>query len=98
EVDVVDEILDQEAAKGFGLFENQICFMVHCGSRGLGHQVCTDFVSIMQPVMKRSGIYVPDRELACCLTNSQEGQDYLGAMAAAANFAFANRQAIMQWV
>lgn len=98
EVDVVDQILDQEAAKAFGLFENQICFMVHCGSRGLGHQVCTDFVSIMQPVMKRSGIYVPDRELACCSINSQEGQDYLGAMAAAANFAFANRQAIMQWV
>ncbi|MDZ4837088.1 MAG: RtcB family protein [Candidatus Melainabacteria bacterium] len=98
EVDVVDKVFDQEAAAAFGLFEGQICFMVHCGSRGLGHQVCTDFVSTMAPVMKRSGIIVPDRELACCPINSPEGQAYLGAMAAAANFAFANRQCIMQWV
>lgn len=98
EVDVVEQIFDAEAAQAFGLFENQICFMVHCGSRGLGHQVCTDFVSIMQPVMKASGIHVPDRELACCFIDSKEGRDYLGAMAASANFAFANRQTIMQWV
>jgi tRNA-splicing ligase RtcB (3'-phosphate/5'-hydroxy nucleic acid ligase) len=98
EVDVVDQILDREAADAFGLVENQICFMVHCGSRGLGHQICTDFVSTMAPVMKRNNIHVPDRELACCPINSPEGEAYLGAMAAAANFAFANRQCIMQFV
>ncbi|MBX3073735.1 RtcB family protein [Candidatus Obscuribacterales bacterium] len=98
EVDVVDQIFDREAAEAFGLFDQQICFMVHCGSRGLGHQVCTDFVANMQPVMKRYDITLADRELACCPINSPEGQSYLGAMAAAANFAFANRQCITEWI
>lgn len=98
EVDIVDQIFDREAADAFGLFDKQVCFMVHCGSRGLGHQVCTDFVSIMQPVMRKFDIQIADRELACCPINSTEGENYLGAMAAAANFAFANRQCITQWI
>lgn len=98
EVDIVDQIFDREAADAFGLFDKQVCFMVHCGSRGLGHQVCTDFVSIMQPVMRKFDIQIADRELACCPINSKEGENYLGAMAAAANFAFANRQCITQWI
>ncbi|MBX9671594.1 MAG: RtcB family protein [Candidatus Obscuribacterales bacterium] len=98
EVDVVDQIFDREAAETFGLFDRQICFMVHCGSRGLGHQVCTDFVSTMKPVMNRFSIEVPDRELACCPIDSREGKSYLGAMAASANFAFANRQCITHWI
>jgi len=98
EVDVVDQIFDREAAEAFGLFDKQICFMVHCGSRGLGHQVCTDFVGNMKPVMQRHSILVPDRELACCPIKSKEGESYLGAMAASANFAFANRQCITQWI
>lgn len=98
EVQYVDEIFDKSAADAFGLFEGQVCFMVHCGSRGLGHQVCTDFVSMMQPVMQRYGIRIPDRELACCPIRSEEGQLYLHAMSAAANFAFANRQTIMHFV
>lgn len=98
EVDVVDRIFDRDLAEKFGLFEDQICFMVHCGSRGLGHQVCTDFVADMKSVMKRHAINLPDRELACCPIESPEGKSYLGAMAAAANFAFANRQCISHWI
>lgn len=94
EVDRVDQIFDRELADSFGIFDGQICFMTHCGSRGLGHQVCTDHVSIMKPIMQRYEIELPDRELACCPIQSPEGKQYLAAMAAAANFAFANRQCI----
>ncbi|MBZ0189856.1 MAG: RtcB family protein, partial [Candidatus Obscuribacterales bacterium] len=79
-------------------FKDQVCFMVHCGSRGLGHQVCTDYVSTMNPVMQKYSIKLPDRELACCPIRSPEGENYLGAMAAAANFAFANRQCITHFI
>ena len=98
EVDIIDQIFDRELAESFGLFDRQVCFMVHCGSRGLGHQVCTDYVSSMKTVMKKYSIEIPDRELACCPIDSDEGRSYLGAMAAAANFAFANRQCIMHFV
>lgn len=94
EVEYVEQIFDRELADAFGLFDGQICFMTHCGSRGLGHQVCTDYVASMKPTMARYNLTVPDRELACCPISSKEGQEYLSAMNAAANFAFANRQCI----
>ena len=92
EIDVVDEIFDEDAAAAFGLFEGQVTVQIHCGSRGLGHQVCTDYVKRFQGVIKRYGIVLPDRQLVCAPIQSPEGQDYLAAMAAAANFAWANRQ------
>ena len=94
EIEVVDEILDAAAAAVFGLRRGQVCVLIHTGSRGLGHQVCTDYVRLMGEVMPRYGITLPDPQLACAPINSPEGQRYLGAMCAAANFAFANRQAI----
>ena len=96
EVQWVERILDAEAARAFGLFEGQILISIHCGSRGLGHQVCTDHVAVMDRAMARHGITVPDRQLACAPIDSSEGRAYLGAMAAAANFAGANRQMIAQ--
>ncbi len=92
EIDVVDEIFDVEAAAAYGLFEGQVTVLIHCGSRGLGHQVCTDYVQRFQGAVKRYGIVLPDRQLVCAPIQSPEGQDYLAAMAAAANFAWANRQ------
>lgn len=94
EVQVVQEIFDSETAKGFGLHKNQIVVLIHTGSRGLGHQVCTDYLREMDTAMRNYGISVPDRELACVPIDSKEGQRYLQAMAAAANFAFNNRQLI----
>jgi tRNA-splicing ligase RtcB len=91
EVQVVDRIEDTDAAKTFGLAEGMVVVMIHCGSRGLGHQVCTDHLRTMGDAMSRHGIEVPDRQLACVPVDSAEGQRYLGAMAAAANFAWANR-------
>lgn len=98
EIDRVEQIFDRELADAFGLFEGQICFMTHCGSRGLGHQVCTDYVSTMKSVMQKYAIEVLDRELACCPVDSPEGRQYLSAMSAAANFAFVNRQCIAHYV
>lgn len=98
EIDRVEQIFDRELADAFGLFEGQICFMTHCGSRGLGHQVCTDYVSTMKSVMQKYSIEVLDRELACCPIDSPEGRQYLSAMSAAANFAFVNRQCIAHYV
>jgi tRNA-splicing ligase RtcB len=92
EIDVVDEIFDEDAAYAFGLFPGQVVVQIHCGSRGLGHQVCTDYVKRFQGAIKRYGITLPDRQLVCAPIQSPEGQDYLAAMAAAANFAWANRQ------
>lgn len=96
EAQAVDEVLDGDAARAFGLSEGQLVLLVHTGSRGLGHQVCTDAVHVFQKAMKRYGIEVPDRQLACAPAASPEGTAYLAAMAAAANFAWANRQAITQ--
>jgi len=98
EIDVVEEIYDEECANAYGLFENQVTVLIHTGSRGLGHQVATDYIKIMMGKMRDYGIVVPDRELACAPFDSPEGQNYFGAMAAAANFAWANRQAIMHSV
>ena len=92
EVDVVDQIFDETAAERMGLFPGQIVAQIHCGSRGFGHQVCTDYVARFQRVVHQYGIVLPDRELVCAPLNSPEGQDYLAAMKGAANFAFANRQ------
>jgi tRNA-splicing ligase RtcB (3'-phosphate/5'-hydroxy nucleic acid ligase) len=94
EVQVVDEVVDRVAAEAFGLAEGMICVMIHCGSRGLGHQTCQDQLKLMGPAMARHGIDVPDRQLACVPAQSQEGEVYLGAMAAAANFAWANRHVL----
>jgi len=96
EVQVVDEVFDPAAAAAFGLAAGQVCVMIHCGSRGLGHQVCTDHVRAMGDVMTRYGISVPDRQLACAPATSPEGRAYLTAMAAAANYARANRQLLSE--
>ncbi|MGA2505664.1 MAG: RtcB family protein [Anaerolineales bacterium] len=92
EVDLVESVLDGETASVFGLRQGCLAVQIHCGSRGLGHQVCTDYVQDFQAAVKRYGIELPDRELVCAPMDSPEGQDYLGAMRAAANFAFVNRQ------
>ena len=94
EVQYVDQIFDDTAAQTLGLTPNQIVVLVHSGSRGLGHQVCTDSLRDMDESMRRYGISLPDRQLACVPVHSKEGQDYLGAMRASANFAWANRQGI----
>ncbi|MFG3603413.1 RtcB family protein [Micromonospora chersina] len=92
EVQAVEEVYDEAVAAAFGLRAGQVCVMIHCGSRGLGHQICTDYVRGMEKVMPGYGIHVPDRQLACAPVSSHEGRAYLGAMAAAANYARANRQ------
>ena len=92
EVDWVEAVLDPETAAVFGLQEGCLVVQIHCGSRGLGHQVCTDYVQEFQGAVQRYGIDLPDRELVCAPMDSPEGLAYLGAMRAAANFAFANRQ------
>src|SRR5262249_661981 len=94
EVQRVDEVFDSEAAQAYGLCEGQITVLIHSGSRGLGHQVCSDYVKRMDAVLARYGISLPDRQLSCAPASSAEGGAYLAAMAAAANFAWANRQEI----
>lgn len=97
EVQVVDEIYEPEVAEAFGLREGQITLMIHCGSRGFGHQVCTDFLVVMEQAVRKYGIELPDKQLACAPYSSPEGQDYLSAMVGAANYAWANRQALTHW-
>jgi tRNA-splicing ligase RtcB len=92
EVDVVDQVFDDEAARAMGLEEGMLAVQIHCGSRGFGHQICTDYVKQFQGAVQRYGIQLPDRELVCAPMDSPEGEDYIGAMRAAANYAFANRQ------
>jgi tRNA-splicing ligase RtcB len=92
ELGVVDEVFDPEAARVLGLEEGRVTLLLHTGSRGLGHQVCTDSLKTMRRAMGRHGIRVPDPQLCCVPLRSQEGRAYLGAMNAAVNFAFANRQ------
>jgi tRNA-splicing ligase RtcB len=94
EVDVVDELFDETAAERMGLAPGRVVVQIHCGSRGFGHQVCTDYVRLFQTAIRKYGITLPDRELVCAPLNSPEGQDYLAAMKAAANYAFANRQVL----
>ncbi|MFH1860264.1 MAG: RtcB family protein [bacterium] len=95
EIQVVDEVFDPETANVFGLKEQQIVVMIHTGSRGLGYQVCEDYLRSMGDASRKYGIYLPDRQLACAPVDSPEGKGYLGAMACAANYAWANRQCIM---
>ena len=94
EVQVVDEIYRPDIAEGFGIEKGQITVMIHTGSRGLGHQVCGDYAQGMVRLLQKFHINVPDRQLACVPVDSPEGQDYLGAMRSAANYAWANRQTI----
>jgi tRNA-splicing ligase RtcB len=94
EVDVVEQVFDTEAAAVMGLHQGCLAVQIHCGSRGFGHQICTDYVQDFQWAVKHYGIKLPDRELVCAPLDSPEGQAYLGAMKSAANYAFANRQAL----
>jgi len=98
EVDRVDEIFHEEAARAFGLAMGQVAFVIHTGSRGLGYQVCDDFLQGMLRAAAKYGIDLPDRQLCCAPIRSEEGKRYLAAMAAAANFAFANRQVIAHYL
>jgi len=97
EVQVIEEIYDESVAAAFGLFKGQITIMVHSGSRGLGHQVCSDYINVMRRAAQKYGISLPDNQLCCAPVNSPEGKDYFGAMAAAANYAWTNRQLLMHW-
>ena len=90
----MEEIHDPEAASVFGLGEEMLVVMLHCGSRGLGHQTCTDQLQVMGPAMDRYGIALPDRQLVCVPADAPEGRGYLGAMAVSANFAWANRHVL----
>ena len=94
EIQVIDEIYDENVARRFGLNLGQVTVMIHCGSRGLGHQVCDDYIKVMLRAMTKYGIKVPDRQLCCAPLRSQEAREYLGAMQAAANYALANREII----
>jgi tRNA-splicing ligase RtcB len=99
EIQKVDKILNEKTAKTFGItHEGQVTVMIHCGSRGYGHQVCSDYLRVMEHAVQKYKISLPDRELACAPGNSQEAKDYIEAMACAVNYAFANRQAIMHWI
>ena len=98
EVQVVEDVLDERAASAFGVGPGQVVVMIHSGSRGFGHQVCTDHVGRMASVAARAGIELPDRQLACAPLGSPEAREYLAAMACACNFAFANRQMMLHEV
>ena len=99
DVQKVDKIFDPQIAKTFGITgTDQVTVMIHTGSRGFGHQICSDYLQVMEHAMDKYKIVLPDRELACVPFNSKEGGDYYKAMASAVNFAFSNRQAITHWV
>lgn len=98
EVQIVDEIYDEKIARKFGLFKGQITFMIHTGSRGCGHQICQDSLSVMERAVSKYGIKLPDRQLACAPIDSDEGVNYFKAMCCGANFAWGNRQMITHWV
>jgi tRNA-splicing ligase RtcB len=98
EVQKVEKIFDESIAKVFGLEKDQVVVMLHCGSRGFGHQVATDYLERMEVAVKKYNIWLPDRQLVCAPATSQEGQDYYAAMKAAVNFAFCNRQVMTHWI
>jgi tRNA-splicing ligase RtcB len=98
EVDIVEEIFDEEQATKHNIHKNQICILIHTGSRGLGHQIATDYIKKMMGVLSKYKISLPDNELSCAPFNSQEGQAYWQAMCCGANYAWANRQMIMHEV
>ncbi|MGB4286905.1 MAG: RtcB family protein, partial [Bacillota bacterium] len=91
EIQVIEEIFAEDVAEDLRLFPGQVVVMIHSGSRGLGHQVCTDYLKVMERAVRKYNIDIPDRQLACAPFASEEGQDYFAAMAAAANYAWANR-------
>jgi tRNA-splicing ligase RtcB len=95
EIDRVSEVFDEEAAEAFGVAPGQVALQIHCGSRGFGHQVCSDFLKTMQNATRKYGIEVPDKQLACAPLDSPEAERYLAGMACAANYAWANRQTIL---
>jgi tRNA-splicing ligase RtcB len=98
EVQKVDKIYDERAAKAMGLdHTGQLTVLIHCGSRGFGHQICTDYLRVSESALRKYGMSLPDRELACVPNNSKEGADYRKAMFSALNFAWANRQMITHW-
>ena len=98
EMEVVDEIYDRDTAEAMGINDvGQVLILIHTGSRGFGHEVCSDYIRILSQAVRRYGISLPDRQLACAPVNSPEGQDYLQAMACAANYAWTNRQCIAHW-
>jgi tRNA-splicing ligase RtcB len=97
EIQKVAEIHDDEAAKRMGIKEGTITILIHCGSRGFGHQVCSDYLRVAEQAMEKYNIHLPDRELACVPNNSEEGESYRKAMFAALNFAWSNRQMITHW-
>jgi tRNA-splicing ligase RtcB len=92
EIQEVEEVYDEEVARAFGLFEGQLAVEIHSGSRGLGHQVCSDYVKSLQNAVRKYKIQLPDRQLVCAPLDSPEGRSYFGAMVGAANYAWANRQ------
>ena len=98
EVQYVEQIYDENVAKVFGLFKDQVTVLVHTGSRGLGYQICDDYIRYLQQAVQKYGIWLPDRQLVCAPIDSPEGRKYFQAMAAAANYAWANRQIITHWV
>jgi tRNA-splicing ligase RtcB len=99
EIQLVDKIYDEKVAKQFGVeYKGQIMVMIHTGSRGFGHQVCSDYLQVMERASRKYHIALPDRELACAPGNSREGEDYYAAMSCAANYAWTNRQMITHWV
>jgi len=98
EIQKVAEVFDEKIAKAFDLFKDQVVIMIHTGSRGLGHQIATDYIRLMMAAMPKYGINLPDRELAACPIDSPEGQRYFSAMACGANYAWANRQMIAHFV
>lgn len=98
EVDRVERIFDPAAAKVFGIEEGQVTVSIHCGSRGCGHQIATDYLQVMERAVKDLHLRLPDRQLACAPIGSKEGRNYHAAMACGANYAWANRQMIMHWV
>jgi len=98
EIEVVETVFRPDVAEAFGLFKGQVVIMIHTGSRGFGHQICTDSLNVMQNAMRKYGISLPDRQLACAPFNSEEGKAYFEGMVCAANFAWANRQLITHWV
>jgi len=97
EIDEVEQVFDEEVASTFGLFKGQIVVIIHSGSRGLGYQICDDYLSVMRRAVDKYRISLPDRQLSCAPLTSPEGKDYFAAMAGAANYAWANRQIMMHW-
>lgn len=98
EIQEVEKIFDRGTAEAFGLFEGQMAIMIHSGSRGFGHQICTDYLKVMDAATRKYGFNLPDRQLACAPVNSQEGRDYYAAMACAVNYALCNREVLAHWV